>query len=383
MTAAPHSGEAAATGPQADPVAELMAAAGPAILEELDEAYPASLLLVGRILGGRTGATDARIVGLDRNGVELLLRDGGHDHPVRVEFAEPVTDADLITRALFDLVRRARAESGEEGETEAERIDRERERLRTFFTTVASVEDVHPHLRRITLRGGDLATFEPVGPDTFVYFLLPPPGRRELTIDRTFTWELHARMPEDERPVGAYYTVRRWRPDVQEADVLVVLHGDDGHASRWAARAAPGDPVAIWGPRTAYHPPPGTAHLLVVADDTALPAAASVLEQLPPGTTATVLAEVAGEDEHQELPGGEGIDVTWLHRDGAAPGTTTLLPDAVRALPPLPARTYVWGGGETRAMTAIRRHVRSERGLPRDAVSLLDYWRRTEDGAAG
>lgn len=48
----------------------------------------------------------------------------------------------------------------------------------------------------------------------------------------------------------------------------------------------------------------------------------------------------------------------------------------------VPARTYVWGGGESRAMTAIRRHVRSERGLPRDAVSLLAYWRRTEDGAA-
>ncbi|GIU90054.1 MAG: hypothetical protein KatS3mg010_1153 [Acidimicrobiia bacterium] len=34
-------------------------------------------------------------------------------------------------------------------------------------------------------------------------------------------------------------------------------------------------------------------------------------------------------------------------------------------------------------MTAIRRHVRSERGLPRDAVSLLAYWRRADVGTGG
>ena len=36
---------------------------------------------------------------------------------------------------------------------------------------------------------------------------------------------------------------------------------------------------------------------------------------------------------------------------------------------------YVWGAGESRAMTAIRRHVRDTRGLGREAVSLVAYWR--------
>ena len=48
---------------------------------------------------------------------------------------------------------------------------------------------------------------------------------------------------------------------------------------------------------------------------------------------ARVLAEVADEHEHQELPARDGVEVTWLHRDGAAAGTTTLLADAVRAMP--------------------------------------------------
>ena len=49
--------------------------------------------------------------------------------------------------------------------------------VRTFLTKVHAVEDVHANLRMITFAGGDLATFEPAGPDTFLYVLLPPRGR--------------------------------------------------------------------------------------------------------------------------------------------------------------------------------------------------------------
>ncbi|HEY9557238.1 MAG TPA: siderophore-interacting protein, partial [Acidimicrobiales bacterium] len=92
----------------------------------------------------------------------------------------------------------------------------------------------------------------------------------------------------------------------------------------------------------------------------------------------TVLAEVANEAERQELPERPGVTVTWLHRDGALAGTTSLLVDAARRLPELGASTYVWGGGESRAMTAVRRHVRDERGLSRDQVALVGYWRHRD-----
>ena len=253
-------------------------------------------------------------------------------------------------------------------------------RIRTFLTRVSAVEDVHPHLRQITFAGGDLTTFEPIGPDTFCYLLLPPPGRDELGIDQSFTWEQHSQMTSDEQPVGVYYTVRRWRPEAAELDMLCVLHGDGdgegGPASGWAARAERGDPVALWGPRTAYHPPPETDWLLLAADETGLPAVAAILEQLPDAVPAIVLAEVADRFEHQPLPTSPTIDITWLHRDGAPPGTTTLLADAVRRLAWLGGRPYVWGGGESRAMTAIRGHVRHEIGLEQASVSLVAYWRR-------
>jgi NADPH-dependent ferric siderophore reductase len=257
-----------------------------------------------------------------------------------------------------------------------------RPRLRTFVTEVVSAEPVHPHLRRITFGGGDLLTFEPAGPDTFLYVLLPPRGRSGLTIDRTFTWEGYTDMPEAERPVGAYYTLRRWHPARHELEMLFVLHEPAGPACEWAARAQAGDPVALWGPRTAFHPPAGTERYLLVADETGLPAVAAILDELHAEVPVQVLAEVADETEHQDLPVRPSVSVTWLHRNGADPGTTSLLADAAARLDVLGAGTYVWGGGESRSMTGVRKVIREGRGLDREAVSLVAYWRHathTED----
>lgn len=252
----------------------------------------------------------------------------------------------------------------------------ERTPIRTFLTSVSAVEPVHPHLRRVTLRGGDLATYRPAGPDSYLYLLLPPEGRTDLTIDRCFTWAGYETMPPAERPRGAYYTQRAWRPEAVELDLLIVLHGDDGAASRWAHGATPGDPVALWGPRTAWHPPPTTTSYLLVADDTGLPAVGAILESLDPGALVHVVAEVDHEGERPPLPElGPRTTFTWCYRRGAPAGTTTLVADAVRSNGLPPGSPYVWGGGESRTMAEVRRHVRRALAVPRDQVSLVAYWR--------
>lgn len=254
-------------------------------------------------------------------------------------------------------------------------------RIRTFLTEVVAVEDVHPHLRKVTFGGGDLTTFAPLGPDTFLYLLLPPPGRDELTIDQGFSWATVGDLPPEDQPVGAYYTLRHWRPEAAELDVLMVLHGDLGPASAWAGRCGPGDPVALWGPREVWNPPADTDAYLLVAHDTGLPAVAAILDSLPPDTPVQVVAEVDGADERLDLRDGPGTTVTWCHRDGAEAGTTTHLVDAVRALPAPTPTTYVWGGAESRAMTAVRRYVRHEVGLAREQVDLVAYWRHQAHAA--
>ncbi len=248
----------------------------------------------------------------------------------------------------------------------------------THLTRLARAEQRSPGVRRLTFAGG-LDRYRTAGPDSFVYVLLPPPGRRELTIGVDFTWTACFEMPEVDRPVGAYYTVRHHRPDDDEIDIDVVLHDEAGPASGWAATAEAGDPVALWGPRTAYHPPADTTHLLLVADDTGLPAACALAESLEPHQQAHLVVEVADRHERQPITATASCSVTWLHRDGTPSGLSTALVDAVVSLPPPPASTYVWGGGESRLMTGIRKHVRHTWALPRDQVSLTPYWRHADN----
>lgn len=246
----------------------------------------------------------------------------------------------------------------------------------TFLTQVVAVSDVHTHLRRITFAGGDLVDFAPVGPDTFAYLLLPPPGKTELTIDASFTWDACFKMPDATRPVGGYYTVRAWRPETCELDILAVLHDHAGPASSWAARAQPGDPVALWGPRTSWKPPEGTDRYLLVADETGLPAAAVIIETLPAGTPLRLVAQVTDASTHQDLGDTGDVEVTWLHHHGAPTSERVAqLREAVTGKVWDEGSTYVWGGGESRALTKVRRYVRDEVGLPAEAVELVAYWR--------
>lgn len=247
--------------------------------------------------------------------------------------------------------------------------------FRTFLTEVVATEEVTPSVRQVTVAGADLATFAPVGPDTFLYVLLPPPGRSELTIDADFSWDDVPHMPEDERPVGAYYTLRRWRPERQEIDLWGIRHEGAGPAGTWFEHVQPGAPAALWGPRTAFAPPAATDGYLLVADETGLPAVAVILETVPAEVPVVVLAEADSPATRPPLPEHPGASVHWLHREGADPGTTQLLGDAARSVALPGTRPYVWGGGESRAMTAVRKHVRHELGLAREQVSLVAYWR--------
>src|SRR4051812_44563019 len=358
---------------------ELLSANAAQMLDQMNTAYEDSLLFVARILGGHVAPRTAHAVAVDATSLELEI-DGAAR--VRVPFARPAEQITDISVQTMALVARARRESGEAGETSAERPVRPLAAVGTVVTAVVAGGDGPPPLRVITCGGGDLATFSPLGADTFLFVLLPPPGRSALTVDAGFSWEAWGRMAEDERPVGAYYTLRAWRPDVGEVDMLFVLHEPSGPASAWAARAQPGDPVALWGPREAFAPPADARRFVLVADETGLPAVAAILDSLDASARVDVLAECDDPAEHQPPPDHPGTTVHWVPRAGRPAGTAPeLLLDEVRRLDLDPAGGYIWGGGESRVMTAVRKHVRGHLGWPRERVSLVAYWRHADSPA--
>lgn len=243
--------------------------------------------------------------------------------------------------------------------------------------TVSRVQEVTPHLRRITLHGDQLEGFTGRGSDQFVRLLLPRRDQVEPLLPTSAHWrqELLALDPQV-RPVLRNYTVAALRPAEHELDVDVVLHGDEGPASVWAMRVQPGARVGVLEQGAHWTPAPGAAWQLLAGDETALPAVAAILRELPAGAIVHVVLEVPELADRQPLPAPCDVAVTWLPRAerGAAPGE--LLAAAVAALDLPDGEGRAWVAGEAGAVQQVRQHLLHQRGLAREAVHACAYWRR-------
>ena len=255
--------------------------------------------------------------------------------------------------------------------------------LPPFFRemTVISVRNVTPHMRRIRLRGNDLARYATGG--LHVRLILPPkpplkPQWPHLGADGRPVW------PDGEQKlINRVYTIRNINVEENWVDIDMVVHPstDTAPGTEWAMQAQIGDIIGMNGPGGGDA---GEADIyILIGDETALPAISRILERLPATAMATVRIEVADEVEEQVLETAAMLDLEWLHRIGAEAGTTSLLIDAVRDAAPMPIdgrRIFAWAGCEFDAFKAIRAFWRKECGLSRDDHMAVAYWRR---GVAG
>ncbi|SHK33030.1 NADPH-dependent ferric siderophore reductase, contains FAD-binding and SIP domains [Pseudonocardia thermophila] len=237
---------------------------------------------------------------------------------------------------------------------------------------VAAVRRLTPRMVRVTLAGEELAGFQAPAPADHVKLFFPE-DRDGLPVMPKLGPNGLERDP-NAQPTFRDYTVRNHRPEQNEIDIDFVLHGH-GPGSTWAAGAQVGNAVGVLGPRGSVLAPTGLDWCVVAGDEAALPAVARWLEQAEPGTTVFAFAEVADEAERQEIQSAADVRLTWLYRNGAEPGTTTLLQDAVLGLEFPAGDGFVWVGGEATTLKPIRRGLR-ERGLPRASIDVDGYWKR-------
>ncbi|MEV0940353.1 siderophore-interacting protein [Micromonospora wenchangensis] len=233
-----------------------------------------------------------------------------------------------------------------------------------------------PHLVRLVLGGEELAGL-PVGEftDHYVKLVFPPEG-----VDLPRPLDLTAvkrELPREQWPRLRAYTVRAWDAAAGELTIDVVHHGDEGLAGPWAARLRPGDEVLFVGPGGAYAPDPTADWHLLVGDESALPAIGAALERLPEGAPAVVLVEIADPADEQSLPSPGAVALTWLHRGDRPVGAA--LVEAVRALEFPPGRVHAFVHGEATFVKELRRLLRVERSVPREALSISGYWRQGMD----
>jgi NADPH-dependent ferric siderophore reductase len=270
--------------------------------------------------------------------------------------------------------------------------------------TVRHVERLTPAFVRVTLESPAFVDLGIEGFDTRFKLVLPGPAVRTYTV-RDVVQDGHSRL--------------------LVVDLVVHEHGPQGPACRWALAARPGDVVEVIVPHRAREyggtefDPGDRGELLLVADETAVPALGRILADLGPGRTGRAFAEVPSAADVLDLPVPPGIELTWLVRGSAEHGRG--LVDEVRrdlglgpldraAVPeevpsdldvevwetvrhsssgedlaaPGPRRPvgtylddlYAWIAGESWLVKALRRSLVTELGVDRRQVAFMGYWRQ-------
>ena len=217
----------------------------------------------------------------------------------------------------------------------------------THELTVVAAADLTPLMRRITLSGESLESFECV------------PGQDVV---------LHL-TDESGSGVRRRYTIRNLDNTAHRLDLDFVLHGH-GPGAQWAAHVAIGSRLQVFGPR-------GKVALsdagwqLYLGDESALPGIAEMASALPPSSGGVAVIEVNDANERQPIPG--RLDVRWVFRNGAPADMTALLDESLYDLPMPDSDRHAFVFGESRVVRRLRDALQA-RGLRAAEVTAKGYW---------
>lgn len=245
---------------------------------------------------------------------------------------------------------------------------------------VLRTTQISPHFRRVTVGGGDIDRFTAMGFDQWFRLFLPtgdvaaldriPPKAHE-----TLGYLRYLAMSD--RPLMRNYSVRAHRAlstHGPQIDIDFVVHGptDDPtrSAAAWATHCAPGDRLAMIDEGVGFNPERGVDDVLLVADETGLPALSGILASLPASARGRAVCEVPSVEDRLELDAPEGIDLRYLVRDHDTP----VGEPALAALADAPASGHAWLAGEQGLVAQGRRDL-VDRGLPTSQISFCSYWK--------
>lgn len=283
---------------------------------------------------------------------------------------------------------------------------------RLFNVQLTRKTIVSPSLLSLVFCGPDIGQMKCDSPDQRIKLLFPAEDGTPPSLPVGGQWyPMLQGMPKEKRPIVRTYTLRHVDPARQEVTVEFVNHGAEGPASAWAINARPGDAIQMVAPNAAHAedsggyewaPPPGLRHALIIADETALPAARGILEQLagqqnPPQVQAFL--EVPVHEDCVDLSMYRFAEIIWLPRNSMAASHGECLLQAVKMQAKVPesrhddtvqeetegellwdkATTdntafYGWVAAESTVVKLLRRHLIGERGVEHIAINFMAYW---------
>lgn len=291
-----------------------------------------------------------------------------------------------------------------------------------------AVERLSPAFVRVTFGAPELADFGVDGPyyDQRLKLIFPNAAGVLPTFEGADeSWFMSwMEIPEEERGSMRTYTVRAVEGAGVDTRIVVdfVVHehgSESGPGSRWASAASVGDRLVTLAPRRGVpfggieFVPGDAKSLLLVGDETAVPAVSSILEDLPDSAVGTAFLEVPESADVLDIRCPAGMEIVWLPRDGAPLGervrgavlahlgtaaaslevaddevdpdlweTPTYsssgeeIAEAAVAVGHDFDGLYAWIAGESGVVTGLRRHLVKELGIDRRQVAFMGYWRQ-------
>jgi len=248
--------------------------------------------------------------------------------------------------------------------------------LRLRHVQVRSSQRLTPHMQRIIVTGAELVDFQSPSPDDHIKLLFPN-SQGEFILpelgENGIIW------PKDAEPSPARdYTPRHFDAEKCELVLDFVLHGH-GVASSWAQNAQPGDALVIGGPRGSRLLAVDYDNYVLIGDETALPAIARSLEELPAQAHTEVLIEVPEASDCQTLRTATHMNLTWLYRNGADAANSTLLENALHNLPTLKGDTFYWIASESTRARNMRLFLQEQKQVNKEWIHATGYWKARED----
>ncbi len=245
-------------------------------------------------------------------------------------------------------------------------VTRVRRDVRRRHLTVTGVERVTPGMRRVHFASPDLRDFGSPSPDDHVKLFLTAPDGSACMRD---------------------YTPRAFDADAGTLAIDFALHDGAapshesvGPATAWALAARAGDTLEIGGPRGSTLVPDDFDWVLMVGDETALPAIGRRVEALRPGVPVTTIVLVDGEAERQVFTTRADWRAVWVERE-AGVGDIERMRAALVAHTPSTGEGYVWIAAEAALARAVRAHVTEVWHHPEAWMRSSGYWVRGEPGA--
>lgn len=258
--------------------------------------------------------------------------------------------------------------------TDILKVEKVQHPIKVRTLTVKRTTTLSPSMRRITLTGDELAGFYSASFDDHVKLMVPHVQDAMPNVPTLGPTGLVFAEGKP-KPAMRDYTPRRYDPVANELDIDFVLH-HAGPATDWAAHAEPGHFVGIAGPRGSFVVPKVFDWHLMIGDETAIPAIARRLEELPATVKAIVIIKTNTEAARPELSSSCRLDIQWVTEAGLADQGMGAFEAAVRNITLPEGEGYAWAAGEYSEIKAVRQYLVEGLGLDKSRIRASSYWRQ-------